>query len=154
MRFLVLFAFLLSFSAAASAEILKKPEVPLREDAGLITAEYYLATGKYMQAVDVLGGVLQRHPTNADAYTYIGFAYHKMKATKKAAENYTRALKINPRHLGANRYMAALYLDVGDRPRAMEQLQVIKLICGGAPCAEQDEVEADINRFKKPSKKK
>jgi len=158
-----LFAALLVFALAAPAAILpahaaddvaKAQEVPFREDSGLITAEYYLATGKYTQALDVIGGVLQRHPQNADAYTYRGYAYQKLGDNKKARESYRTALGLNPQHLGANKYMGNLWLEDGNLARAMEQLQAMIYVCAGTYCAEVDELQNDINRFrtKKPAK--
>lgn len=134
--------------AAAQESPPKKAEVPFREDSGLITAEFYLATGKYAQALETLAAVLARHPESADAYTYRGFAYHKLGDMKKAKENYSRAMKINPAHLGANRYMASLYLAEGDLGRAVEQMQVIRMVCADLSCAELDELEAEVNRHK------
>lgn len=153
MRFVVLAAFLAAFAAAPAYAgdtpvIPKKAEVPFREDAGLISAEYYLATGKYAQALDVIGGVLNRHPDSADAYTYRGYAYEKLGDAKKAKENYKRALEIEPTHLGANRYLAGIYLKEGDLSRAMDQLQVIRMTCGDVACQELDELQADINHYR------
>lgn len=138
----------------AADDVAKTDDVPFREDSGLITAEYYLATGKYTQALDVVGGVLQRHPQNADAYTYRGYAYQKLGDTKKARDSYRTALGINPRHLGANKYMANLWLEEGQLSRAMEQLQAMIYICAGSYCAEVDELQSDINSFrvKKPAR--
>lgn len=147
----LLLAALFCFTATmqpAQADVAKAEEVPFRTDSGLITAEYYLATGKYTQALDVLGGVLQRHPQNADAYTYRGFAYHKLGDLKKARENYNRALIIDPKHLGANKYTASLYLAENDLPKAMEQLQVILYVCAGMNCGEADELQSEINNYK------
>lgn len=128
-------------------EVPKKAEVPFREDSGLITAEYYLSTGKYAQALDVIGGVLARHPGSADAYTYRGFAYERLGDYKKAKAAYARALEIDPQHLGANRYLAGLYLKEEDLARAMDVLQVIRMTCGDVACQELDELQAEINRY-------
>ncbi len=127
----------------------KKNQVPFREDSGLITAEYYLSTGKYSQALSVLNAVLSRHPLSADAYTYRGYAYYRLGDRKKARENYAKAISINPKHLGANRYIAQSYLDMGNLARAVEQMQVIRLTCGDSNCEELDELEAAVNRYKR-----
>ena len=145
---LALLATLLITAHTATADVAKSCQVPFRTDSGLITAEYYLATGKYTQALDVLGGVLQRHPQNPDAYTYRGYAYHKLGDLKKARENYNRAIALYPTHLGANKYIADLYLAEGNLPKAMEQLQVILYVCAGMNCGEADELQSDINRHK------
>jgi Tfp pilus assembly protein PilF len=126
----------------------KKPEVPYRQDAGLISAEYYLSVGKYAQALDVLSGVIARHPGSADAYTYKGFAYQRLGETKKARENYNRAVTLDPTHLGANKYLASMLLEDGDLDRAMEQMQVIRMACGNLECQELTELEIEMNKFK------
>ncbi|MDE1151808.1 MAG: tetratricopeptide repeat protein [Micavibrio sp.] len=126
----------------------KKPLVPFREDSGLITAEYYLSTGKYAQALNVLAGVLKRHPESADAFTYTGYAYFKLGDSKKAASYYKKALIVNPTHLGANRYMAEIYLGQNNLYSAMQQMQVIRMTCGDVSCEELDELEAEINAYK------
>ena len=152
-RFIFLIALLLvatpAFATEQSAPIIpKKPEVPFREDAGLISAEYYLSVGKYAQALSVLTGVLERHPGSADAYTYRGLAYEQLGDLKKARDNYNRAVTLNPTHLGANKYLASMYLNDGELDRAVEQMQVIRLACGTLECQELDELELEINKFK------
>lgn len=132
----------------AGDEPAKKNLVPFREDSGLITAEYYISTGKYAQALNVLQGVLKRHPESADAFTYTGYAYYKLGDVKKATSYYKKALIVNPTHLGANRYMAEIYLSVNDLARAIEQMQVIRMTCAEADCEELDEIEAEINAYK------
>ena len=153
MRLLILVAlsFILvlpAFAEAPAPDVPKKAEVPFREDSGLITSEYYLATGKYAQALEVVAGVLARHPECADAYTYRGFAYEKLGDVKKAKEAYGKAIEINPTHLGANRYLAGLYLKEGDLARSMDILQVIRMTCGDVACQELDELQADLNHYK------
>jgi Tfp pilus assembly protein PilF len=136
-------------AAAGEGDAMQKSaDVPFREDAGLITAEYYLSTGKYTQALDVLGGVLTRHPDNADAYAYRGYAFQKLGDAAKAAQNYKKAITLVPAHLGANAYLGSLYLQAGDLARAMEQLQAILYVCAGQYCAEADELQNEINHYK------
>jgi tetratricopeptide (TPR) repeat protein len=125
-------------------------EPPLRADMGLSKAEAQLAEGKYMQAIETLGGVLARRPGDADAETYVGYAWMRLGDFRQAAEYFDLAIKYDPRHLGANAYRAELYLQAGDHPRAMEQLQALRLICAGTPCAELDRVQAALNNYKIP----
>jgi Tfp pilus assembly protein PilF len=153
-RFIFLVALLLAATPVCAQQeqqapiVPKKPEVPFREDAGLISAEYYLSTGKYAQALSVLGGVIERHPGSADAYTYRGFAYQQLGDMKKARDNYNRAVTLNPTHLGANKYLASMFLSDGQLDRAVEQMQVIRLACGVLECQELTELEAEVNKFK------
>ncbi|MBI1215110.1 MAG: tetratricopeptide repeat protein [Alphaproteobacteria bacterium] len=142
-----------SAAATPDAPVLpKKADVPFRTDEGLTSAEYYLAVGKYAEALSVLKGVLARHPDDADAFAYRGYAYEKLGDLKSAERDYRRALLIDPRHLGANRYLASLFLRGGDLSRALEQLQVIRMVCGAMDCQEQDELEDEINKYKNGQK--
>ena len=130
-----------------------KDDVPFRADSGLTKAEYFIATQKYAQAIDEAQNVLKRHPKDADALTYLGFAYHKLGDSTKAVEFFDRALAAHPRHLGANKYRAELYLESGNIPRAFEQLQVLRSVCGASDCEEINELEQAINTAKSGSAK-
>ena len=127
-------------------------EMIFREDSGLIKAEYFLAVGQYTAAIDTAGQVLQRHPNNADAYTYRGYAYARLGQTAEAAKDFKKALLIDPTHLGANKYLADTYLQSGDVSRAIEQMQVIRLTCGQSDCEEQDELQREIDQYKNNAK--
>lgn len=142
---LVSIAFSMPAYAQEKAAPEKAAEVPFRQDAGLITAEYYLSTGKYTQALQVLGGVAQRHPQSADAFVYMGFAHEQLGDDAKALNNYQTALQIDPRHLGAHRYVGGMHLRQKDRAKAFESLQAIRLICAGMDCAEETELENLLN---------
>ena len=108
----------------------KKSVVLFREDAGLTKAAALLRAAKYAEALDTLDDVLKRHPGNADALTYMGYAYMQMEDFEKATQMIDNALISNPQHLGANAYRADLYLKNGDTARALEQLQVMRTVCG------------------------
>ncbi len=146
---LLLFIAALFLATPAHAE-----DMPFREDAGLTKAEYLLSAGKYAAALETVSDVLKRHPDNADAYTYRGFAYARLGQPSEAMKNYSIALRINPTHLGANKYLADLYLEKGDLARALEQLQVIRMTCGGTDCAEQDALESAIDQSRHSGDKK
>lgn len=127
-------------------------EMIFREDSGLIKAEYFLAVGQYSAAIDTTGEVLQRHPNNADAYTYRGYAYARLGQTADAVKAFKKALLIDPTHLGANKYLADTYLQSGDVARAIEQMQVIRLTCGQADCEELDALQREIDQYKSNAK--
>lgn len=150
-RLSILFAAPLCVLLLTAASV--KDEVPFRADSGLTKAEYFLATQKYAQAIDEAQSVLKRHPKDGDALTYMGFAYHRLGDKEKAVEFFDRALAVSPRHLGANKYRADLYLESGNIPRAFEQLQVLRSVCGAADCEEINELERAINAAKSGSSK-
>ena len=126
-----------------------RPWAQYLADAGLTKAETQISEEHYAQAIDTLGGVIARHPVNADAYTYLGYAYRKLGDDAKALENFRRAVQVDPQHLGANKYLADVYLSQGNLQRAMEQLQVIRMICSGLDCAELNALQSEINAFHK-----
>jgi len=135
----------LMLSAALPARA-AEPEIPFREDSGLTKAEYFLSAGKFSAALDTVGEVLERHPQNADAYTYRGYAYYRLGDVANAAKSFRTALLLNPAHLGANKYLGDMYLEAGDVARALEQLQVIRMTCGLTDCAELRALEGEIDQ--------
>lgn len=157
MRFLTAVALITCLlSATAQAEVTVRDNVPFRQDSGLTKAEYFISTQKYAQAINEAEGVVKRHGPNADAYAYAGLAYDRLGDTKKAFDNYRRALMVSQTHLGANTYMMQYYIANDNMPKAIEQLQVIRAVCGTAGCEELYEAESAINaakRGEKPAKK-
>ncbi len=129
-------------------------EMIFRADSGLTKAEYLLAVGQYSAAIDTANQVLSRHPADADAYTYRGYALYRLGQNAEAAKNFKMALQLNPMHLGANKYLADTYLQSGDVSRALEQMQVIRMACGRADCEELNSLEREIDQYKSSGKPK
>ena len=140
-----IFCLVLLAAMPAAAE----KEIPFREDSGLSKTEYLLSAGQFSAALDTAKDVLTRHPDNADAYTYCGYAYHRLGERALAAKNFRKALDLRPTHLGANKYLADLYLEEGKVSRALEQLQVIRMTCGHTDCEEQRSLERAIDSYKR-----
>jgi len=157
MRFLLALALITLLTAtAAQAEVTVRDNVPFRQDSGLTKAEYFISTQKYAQAINEAEGVVKRHGPNADAYAYAGLAYDRLGDSKKAFDNYRRALMVSQTHLGANTYLMQYYIANDNMAKAIEQLQVIRAVCGAAGCEELYEAESAINAAKrgdKPAKK-
>lgn len=151
MRFLV-FLFLLFAALPAQGQVEVRDNVPFRQDSGLTKAEYFIATKKYVEALAECEGVIKRQGPNADAYTYLGLSYQRLGDDKKARENYNRALQLAPTHLGANAYFARMLLQDGDMPKALEQMQVLRAVCGNSGCEELIELESAINKARKGEK--
>ncbi len=156
MRLIALTLALMTLTAPVAAEVSVRDNVPFRQDSGLTKAEYFIATQKYAQAINEAEGVVKRHGPNADAYAYAGLAYARLGDEKKSFDNYRRALMVSPTHLGANTYLMQHYIDSGNMPKAIEQLQVIRSVCGASGCEELYEAESAINAAKRgdaPAKK-
>lgn len=135
--------------ATKAADVAAIKDFPPRSDSGLTKAEGQIAEGKYVQALETLGGVLKRRPADADALSYIGYAWYRLGETQKATQYINQALQIDPQHLGANKLKADMFLDAGDQSRALEQLQVIRMVCGGLDCAELDTLQSELNKSRK-----
>lgn len=150
MRLFILAALFLLAGPAHAVEV--RDNVPFRQDSGLTKAEYFIATKNYTEALAECEGVIKRQGPNADAYTYLGLSYQRLGDEKKARENYARALQLSPTHLGANAYYARMLLAAGDMPKALEQMQVLRAVCGVTECEELTELESAINRARKGEK--
>ena len=110
-------------------------------------AEYLIKAEKYDEAIPLLESVVKDNPRDADAWNYLGFANRKVGNKEKAFDAYQKALALDPKHKGAHEYLGELYLQMGDLPKAEEQLAILKGICGNA-CEEVEDLEADIADYK------
>jgi len=126
--------------------------IPLRTDSGLIKTEQLLASGNFTAAINSADNVIKRHKNNADAFAYKAYAYYKLGEKENALRNFKYALKAYPNHLGANKYLASIYIDGGHIAQALEQLQVIRMICGNSNCIEIEMIEREIDNHKKNKK--
>lgn len=131
-----------------TASMADSPSLPLREDSGLTKTEALLANANYSAAVESADDVLKRHENNADALTYKGYAYFMLGEKENARKYFEYALKVNPAHLGANKYMASLYIEEGELDRAFEQMQAVRMICGATDCEEARLIQFEINKSK------
>jgi len=62
----------------------------------------------------------------------LGYSYRKLGNTAKAFKHYRIALRINPKHGGANEYLEELYLETGQLANAVERLAVLDKACSWA----------------------
>ena len=87
---------------------------------------------KYDEAVQSLKTVLEEDSRNADALNYMGFSYRKLGKYDLALNYYTRALKVNPDHKGANEY-----IELNQPEKAREHLDRLAKLCNSS-CEEYD----------------
>lgn len=100
----------------------------------------------YRGAVAVLEDILEGSPNSADALNLLGYSHRKLGNKDKALAYYTKALDVDPKHVGANEYLGELYLEMKDLPKAEERLAVLKTACSS--CAEYEELKDAIADFK------
>ncbi|MCC9622760.1 tetratricopeptide repeat protein [Thalassospira sp. MA62] len=87
-------------------------------------------TEMYDMAIDKIKTMLADDPENADLLNYLAFSQRKTGDLSSAAQNYERALMINPEHVGALEYQGELFIQTGKPEMAAANLGRIEKICG------------------------
>ncbi|MGH6890767.1 MAG: tetratricopeptide repeat protein [Dongiaceae bacterium] len=109
-------------------------------------AKDYVDDEEYAKAIPLLQKSIQEKGEYADALNLLGYSNRKLGDQAKAMTYYTKALNMEPNHLGANEYLGELYLEMNDLPKAEERLAVLKSACGD--CDEYEDLEDDIKDYK------
>lgn len=105
------------------------PLTPIQVKAELAKAQSSIDSEQYQGAIKTLIAIVESNPRNADAYNLLGFSYRKTKDFKRAERNYSRALRIDPKHKGALEYMGELFLETKRREEAEELLARLEKLC-------------------------
>jgi len=132
-------------ATAATQPQQQQPMLAWRSDAGLHEAEVQMSAGQYAQVVQTLRKVAPRHPHNADAHAYLGQNLLMLGMKDEARRSLSHALKADPQHMGAHLYMGLLHLEDGKRDLVVEHLNVLRTLCGGALCQEEDYLAEQLN---------
>lgn len=77
---------------------------------------------------------------HADVYNLMGFSLRKLGNYPEALTFYKKALDFNADHKGAREYLGELYVEIGDLPKAREQLAVLTKLCPQG-CEEREDLE-------------
>ncbi len=109
-------------------------------------AEDLIDDEEYAKAIQLLQKSIQQKGEYADALNLLGYSNRKLGDQAKAMTFYTKALNLEPNHLGANEYLGELYLEMNDLPKAEERLAVLKSACGD--CDEYEDLEDEIDDYK------
>jgi Flp pilus assembly protein TadD len=100
-------------------------------------------------AIAALDKYAARNPNDADTQNLLGYAYRKQGKMDEAFKHYDRALKLDPKHLGAHEYVGEAYLMVGKPEKAREHLAALQKLCN--KCEELEDLEKAIAAYdKKP----
>ncbi len=114
-------------------------------DNGLRLIEGLVYTQKFEKALGQLRVLENKHADNADIQNYLGFVYRKMNELGKSGEHYRKALRINPRHVGALEYQGELFVMTGQVKKAKNNLDSLKRICGTS-CKEYSKLKKVIEK--------
>lgn len=102
-------------------------------------AKALVDAGNYAEARVMLKDITAAEPANADAWNLLGFSSRKSGDLKAASKAYTKALKLNPQHLGALEYQGEMYIEMGKLDKAQANLDALKAACGS--CEEMQDLQ-------------
>jgi len=118
------------------------------EDPAVKTARAALTAGDYASAQLSLKLALAADPGNADLHNL--YAYSIRKGTNPDMDlvfkHYQEALRLDPKHRGAQEYIGEAYLLVNNLPKAKEHLAALDKLCFFG-CSEYDELKKAIAAY-------
>ncbi len=145
---LALAAVLSSGPALAAGDVNTKPFDPVLEK-----AQDASNRGDWTGAQAILKDALARNPGNAEYHNE--YAYNLRKGPNPdmslVFQHYNEALRLDPKHRGANEYLGEAYLMVGNLPKAKEQLAALDKICF-LPCKEYSDLKQHIADYEAKGK--
>jgi len=118
------------------------------EDPAIKTARGAIAAGDYASAQQTLKDALASDPGNADLHNLYAYSLRKgvNPDMQVVFKHYHEALRIDPKHRGAQEYIGEAYLMTGDLPKAKEHLAALDKICFFG-CTEYDMLKKAIAAY-------
>lgn len=104
--------------------------------------EQLVGAQQWQQAETLLRDLRQDAASSADVWNWSGYVARKSGRLSEAFPYYDKALKINPKHLGAHEYLGEAYLQNGEPQKAQEQLKILQGLCG--QCEEARDLSAAL----------
>jgi Tfp pilus assembly protein PilF len=103
----------------------------------------------WTQSIAAFSAAVKANANSADAHNLLGYSYRKQAVPNlaKAFENYGIALKLDPKHKGANEYVGKAYLLDKKPDMARKHLADLETICG-KKCAEYEDLAKAIADYK------
>ena len=86
----------------------------------------------------------KKNANNPDILNDYAFSLRNLKQFDKAEKFYLAALKIDPRHVGANEYLGELYLQTKRPEQAKKILEILK----NCNCEEYKELKEQVEKYK------
>lgn len=102
---------------------------------------------KYADAIKELKAAEQIDPTNPNVHNWLGYSTRKLGYLDASFQYYNTALKLDPKHRGANEYIGEAYLMAKKPDKAREHLAALKSICGTG-CDEYRNLDKAIAAYK------
>jgi Tfp pilus assembly protein PilF len=124
------------------------------EDPAVKSARAALTAGDYAGAQTMLKVALAASPGNADLNNLYAYSLRKGANPDMATvfKYYGEALRIDPKHRGANEYIGEAYLMVNDPAKAKEHLAALDKLCFFG-CPEYTMLKKAIDDYELKTKK-
>jgi tetratricopeptide (TPR) repeat protein len=106
-------------------------------------ARKLIVTGHYKTGIVAMHAI--GHDEHPDVANYIGYAYRKLGDYKDSKIWYEKALAADPNHVRTWSYYGMWQMEQGNRLKALDDLQKVRLICGNTDCKEYVELKAVID---------
>lgn len=94
-------------------------------------------------AIAALNSAASYDPQDADIQNLLGYSYRRNGELDNAFKHYSRALELNPRHLGAHEYVGRAYLLAGKPEKAKAHLDALEKYCF-EKCPERESLKKAI----------
>jgi tetratricopeptide (TPR) repeat protein len=109
----------------------------------------YRAARQLILAGNYTAGIAAMHALGRDEHpdvaNYIGYSYRRLGDYHDAKVWYEKALAADPDHVRTWSYYGMWQMEQGNRLKALDDLQKVKLICGNTTCEEYRELRAVID---------
>ena len=110
---------------------------------GYRAARELILAGNYEAGINAMHALgRDEHP---DVANYIGYAFRKIGDFGDSKVWYEKALASDPKHVRTWSYFGMWHAEQGNRLKAEDFLQKVKLICGNTDCKEYTELKAVID---------
>jgi Flp pilus assembly protein TadD len=94
-------------------------------------------------AIAALNTAAGYDPQDADIQNLLGYSYRRNGELDNAFKHYSKALDLNPRHLGAHEYVGRAYLLAGKPDEAKKHLDALEKYCF-EKCPERESLKKAI----------
>jgi tetratricopeptide (TPR) repeat protein len=106
-------------------------------------ARLMILSGNYQDGITAMHAL--GHDEHPDVANYIGYAHRKLGDYDDSKFWYEKALAADPNHVRTWSYYGMWQAEQGNRLKAEDYLQKVKLICGTADCEEYRQLRAVID---------
>jgi len=127
--------------APTSTSTPAKPVVTVQTE--LTRINPMLSSNDFKKARTELIKIDKAFPNNADVNNLLGYTSRKLKSYRASASYYTKALQINPNHLGALEYQGELFVTTKKIASAKSNLAKLLTLCG-VNCSEYKDLKKAI----------